>query len=338
MKKILEVKNLKVSFDNYDGQVKAVRGVSFHLKKGETLALIGESGSGKTVTIKSILKLLKEPHAKIDSESQILYAGRNILGMDNENLNKLRASEIGIILQNPMTSLNPTMTIGDQVVEALRSQEKMSRKKAILRGIRLLESVDIPNIKKRFHSYPHEFSSGMIQRVMIAMAISGDPKIILADEPTSTLDVTIQGQVIELLSRLKKRLDSSILLASHDLGIVANFADRIQVMYAGGIVERGSKEEIFYQSKHPYTQALLKSIPRIDKVPKERLYSIAGTPPDLRLPLPGCAFAPRCEHAMLVCTKKKPLESFHSETHRVSCWLQHPDAPKINDPSSKEEI
>lgn len=334
MSKILEVKDLNVSFHTYAGEVKAVRGISFHLEKGETLALVGESGCGKTVSAKAILRLLKEPPAEIKPNSQILFNGEDVLKMDKKRLISFRGEDVSMIFQDPMTSLNPTMTVGKQIMEALRIHKKMSKKEAEAEAIRLLELVNIPNAKARVKAYPHELSGGMRQRVMIAIALSCNPKILIADEPTTALDVTIQAQIMDLLNELKQKFNTAIILVTHDLGVVANFADRIQVMYAGSIVETGTKNEIFYNSQHPYTWALLNSVPRLDTKSKEELYSLGGTPPDLILPLVGCPFASRCEYAMEICLEQRPSETVLSDTHKVVCWLQHPYAPKVDRPKS----
>lgn len=328
MEKILEVKDLSVSFHTYAGEVKAVRGVNFHLNKGETLAIVGESGCGKTVTAKAILRLLKTPPAEIKPGSQILFDGEDVVQMDKKRLLSYRGEDVSMIFQDPMTSLNPTMTVGKQIMESLHIHKGMNKKEAEQESVMLLKLVNIPNAEQRVKQYPHELSGGMRQRVMIAIALSCNPKILLADEPTTALDVTIQAQIIDLLSELKDKFGTSIILVTHDLGVVANFADRIQVMYAGSIIETGTKEEIFYNSQHPYTWALLNSVPSIDKKSKEELYSLGGTPPDLILPLKGCPFASRCEYAMEICKERRPEETCLSDTHKVSCWLQHPDAPK----------
>lgn len=334
MKNILEVNNLNISFHTYAGEVRAVRGISFDLKEGETLALVGESGCGKTVTAKSILRLLKEPPAEIKEGSEILFDGENVLKMDKKRLRSYRGEDVSMIFQDPMTSLNPTMTVGNQIMEALKIHKKMNKKDAEAEAVRLLKLVNIPNAAERVKSFPHELSGGMRQRVMIAIALSCNPKILLADEPTTALDVTIQAQIIDLLTELKNKFNTAIILVTHDLGVVANFADRIQVMYAGHIVETGSKNEIFYESEHPYTWALLHSVPKLDTESKEELYSLGGTPPDLILPLVGCPFASRCEHAMEICLEEKPKPTKLSESHQVYCWLQHPDAPKVKKPDS----
>lgn len=334
MDKILDVKDLNISFHTYAGEVKAVRGISFDLERGETLALVGESGCGKTVTAKAILRLLKEPPAEIKPSSQILFDGENVINMSKKRLGSFRGEDVSMIFQDPMTSLNPTMTVGKQIMEALKIHKKMNKREAEAESIRLLELVNIPNARERIKAYPHELSGGMRQRVMIAIALSCNPKILIADEPTTALDVTIQAQIMDLLNELKVKFNTAIILVTHDLGVVANFADRIQVMYAGSIIETGTKREIFYNSQHPYTWALLNSVPRLDTKSKEELYSLGGTPPDLILPLQGCPFASRCEHAMEICLEEKPEVTVLSSTHRLSCWLQHPDAPKVERPKS----
>lgn len=332
MKNILEVKDLNISFHTYAGEVRAVRGISFDLAEGETLALVGESGCGKTVTVKSILRLLKEPPAEIKKGSQIIYDGENVVDMKRKRLENYRGEEVSMIFQDPMTSLNPTMTIGNQIMESLKIHKKMGKTEARIEAVRLLKLVNMPNAEERIKSYPHELSGGMRQRVMIAIALSCNPKVLIADEPTTALDVTIQAQIIDLLNELKEKFNTSIILVTHDLGVVANFADRIQVMYAGNVVETGTKDEIFYKPQHPYTWALLDSVPRLDIKSKEELYSLGGTPPDLLLPLVGCPFTSRCEHAMEICIEQKPEETNLSKTHKTYCWLQHKDAPKVERP------
>ena len=336
MKNILEIKDLNISFHTYAGEVKAVRGISFDLAEGETLAIVGESGCGKTVTVKSILRLLKEPPAEIKKGSQIIYDGENVVEMSRKRLESYRGEEVSMIFQDPMTSLNPTMTVGNQIMESLKIHKKMGKAEARVEAVRLLKLVNMPNAEERIKSYPHELSGGMRQRVMIAIALSCNPKVLIADEPTTALDVTIQAQIIDLLNELKEKFNTSIILVTHDLGVVANFADRIQVMYAGNIVETGTKDEIFYNPQHPYTWALLDSVPRLDIRSKEKLYSLGGTPPDLLLPLVGCPFASRCEHAMEICVEQKPEETDISNTHKTYCWLQHENSPKVERPKRGE--
>lgn len=333
MERVLEVKNLHVSFHTYAGEVKAVRGVSFDLNKGESLAIVGESGCGKTVTAKTIMRLLKEPPAEIKEGSKIIYDGKeDVVKMPKKRLKSYRGEDVGMIFQDPMTSLNPTMTIGNQIMEALKIHKGLKKEEAKKEAIELLETVNIPNAKERVDDYPHQLSGGMRQRVMIAIALSCNPKILIADEPTTALDVTIQAQIMDLLNELKVKFNTAIILVTHDLGVVANFADKVQVMYAGQVVERGTKDEIFYDSMHPYTWALLQSVPHLETKSKEELYALKGTPPDLILPLKGCPFASRCEHAMEICLEKAPEETSLSDTHKVNCWLQHPDAPKVKRP------
>ena len=327
--KILEVKDLSVSFNTYAGEVKAVRGVSFELNRGETLAFVGESGCGKTVTAKSILRLLKPPFAVIKEGSKITCDGKDVLALNKKELCEFRGDEVSMIFQDPMTSLNPTMTVGKQIMESLRIHRHLDKKQAREEAIKMLKMVNIPSPEKRIDSYPHEMSGGMRQRVMIAMALACSPKILIADEPTTALDVTIQAQIMDLMRELKEKMNTAIILVTHDLGVVANFADRIQVMYAGQVVERGTAREIFYDSKHPYTWALLSSVPKLAKESKQELYALKGTPPDLILPLNHCPFASRCEYCMPICKEKNPLETTITDTHRVSCWLQHPNAPKV---------
>ena len=329
MEKILEVENLNVSFNTYAGEVKAVRGVSFELSRGETLAFVGESGCGKTVTAKSILRLLKPPFAVIKPESKIVCNGKDVLKMNKKELCEFRGDEVGMIFQDPMTSLNPTMTVGKQIMESLMIHKKLDKKAAREEAIKMLKLVNIPSPEKRIDNYPHEMSGGMRQRVMIAIALACNPNVLIADEPTTALDVTIQAQIMDLMMELKTEMNTAIILVTHDLGVVANFADRIQVMYAGEVVERGTTKEIFNESKHPYTWALLRSVPRLGSESKEELYALGGTPPDLLLPLNHCPFADRCEYCMRICKERKPPETVLSDTHKVSCWLMHEKAPKV---------
>lgn len=327
--KILEVDNLNVSFNTYAGEVKAVRGVSFELSKGETLAFVGESGCGKTVTAKSILRLLKPPFAVIKPESRIVCNGKDVLKMGEKELCEFRGDEVGMIFQDPMTSLNPTMTVGKQIMESLMIHKKLNKNAAREEAINMLNMVNIPSPEKRIDNYPHEMSGGMRQRVMIAIALACNPNVLIADEPTTALDVTIQAQIMDLMMELKTKMNTAIILVTHDLGVVANFADRIQVMYAGEVVERGTTKEIFNESRHPYTWALLRSVPRLGSESKKELYALGGTPPDLLLPLNHCPFADRCEYCMPICKECKPKETALSDTHKVSCWLMHEKAPKV---------
>ncbi len=327
---LLDVKNLHVSFHTYAGELRAVRGVNFELHRGETLAFVGESGCGKTVTGKALMRLLRPPLAEIQKKSQIFYEGEDVLKMNTKRLHEFRGSNISMIFQDPMTSLNPTMTCGKQIVEALILHKNLDKKQAKEKAINTLKLVEMPDPEKRFSSYPHELSGGMRQRVMIAIALSCEPNILIADEPTTALDVTIQAQIIDLLRELKNKLNTSIILVTHDLGVVANLADRMLVMYAGQVMENGTAREIFYQPRHPYTWALLRSVPGIAERDGKGLYSIEGTPPDLLLPLDHCPFAARCEYCMPICKQSMPPETIVSETHKVSCWLQHPQAPQVD--------
>lgn len=332
MEKILEVKNLEVSFHTYAGEVKAVRGVDFHLEKGETLAVVGESGCGKTVTAKAIMRLLPEPPAEIKKKSSILVDGKEVLKMNKHELRKLRGGDVAMIFQDPMTSLNPTMTVGKQISESLIIHRKLSKAEAFQEAVKMLKIVGIPNPEKRAKEYPHQFSGGMRQRAMIAIALSCNPKVLIADEPTTALDVTIQAQIMDLIKDLQVELGTGVILVTHDLGVVADVAHRIQVMYAGKIIERGTKEEIFYNPRHPYTWALLRSVPRVDTKNKEELYSLMGTPPDLLAPPVGCPFSARCDYCMSICKEKMPQETVLSDSHQVSCWLEHEMAPEVTRP------
>ncbi|PJI08450.1 MULTISPECIES: ABC transporter ATP-binding protein [Clostridium] len=336
MEKILEVKNLRVSYHTYAGEVQSVRGVNFHLNKGETLAIVGESGCGKSVTAKSIMKLINCPPGEIKKDSEIFFSGKEVLKMNDKELQKLRGGDISMIFQDPMTSLNPTMKIGAQIAESIMIHRGWKKKQALEEAIRMLKIVNIPNADKRANQYPHQFSGGMRQRAMIAIALSCNPKILIADEPTTALDVTIQAQIMDLMHDLQKKLGTSIILITHDLGIVAGSAHRIQVMYSGLIVERGTTDEIFENPEHPYTWALLQSVPRLDTLNKKELYSLNGTPPDLLKPPIGCPFAARCIYCMQICKEEMPEETEISKTHSVSCWLKHPMAPKVESPIKSE--
>lgn len=336
MKKLLDVNNLRVSFNTYAGEVKAVRGVSFELNEGETLAFVGESGCGKTVTAKAIMRLLQKPFAEIKEGSQVVYRGQDVMKMSKKELQSYRGDEVSMIFQDPMTSLNPTMTVGKQIMESLILHRGLDKKAAREEAINMLKLVKIPDAEKRVDAYPHEMSGGMRQRVMIAIALSCNPALLIADEPTTALDVTIQAQIMELLGELKKELNTAIILVTHDLGVVADFADRIQVMYAGQVIERGTVREIFHHAKHPYTWALLSSVPRLDTENKQELYALQGTPPDLINELNHCPFAERCEYCMGICKEAMPEETLVDGTHKVSCWLQHPDAPKVKSFYEKE--
>lgn len=329
MERILDVKNLRVSYHTYAGEVQAVRSVDFHLDKGETLAIVGESGCGKTVIAKSIMRLIQIPPGEIKIGSEIIFYGNDVMKMSKKELRRLRGGDISMIFQETMTSLNPTMKIGEQISESLIIHRGMSKSEALKEAIKMLNMVNIPNADKRANQYPHEFSGGMRQRVMIAIALACNPKILIADEPTTALDVTIQAQIIDLIKELQEQLGTAVIIITHDLGVVANIAKKVQVMYSGKIIERGLTEELFYNAQHPYTWALLKSVPRFDAGHKGELYSIQGTPPDLiRIPK-GCSFASRCSYCMSICLEQMPEKTKLSETHEVLCWLKHPLAPKV---------
>jgi oligopeptide transport system ATP-binding protein len=332
MNEVLKVENLHVTFNSYAGRVKAVRGVSFELHKKEVLAMVGESGCGKSVTSKAIMRLLDHTAAEVSPESVVELNGADLLKLPKRELNKVRGNDISMIFQDSMTSLNPTMTVGKQIIENILNHEKVTKAEAMKRAEELLRLVEIPDPAARLKNYPHQMSGGMRQRAMIAIALACNPKILIADEPTTALDVTIQAQLLDLLAGLKEKLDMSIILVTHDLGIVADFADRIQVMYAGSIIEKGTTRDIYKNPKHPYTWALLSSIPGRAVESKSELYSLKGTPPDLLLPLEHCPFAARCQYCMPICRKKRPEEIVIDGVHSVACWLQNPMAPKVNPP------
>lgn len=319
MDKVLEVRNLTTSFFTAAGEVKAVNGVSFDVKKGHVLGIVGESGSGKSVTMLSILKLLGRS-GKITG-GEILFEGQDLVKKSENYMTSIRGNKIGMVFQDPMTSLNPVFSVGYQLREPLIKHKKLTKSQAQQKAIEMLKLVGIPGAENRIENYPHEFSGGMRQRVMIAIALCCNPELIIADEPTTALDVTIQAQILEIMKDLQKRLGTSIIIITHDLGVVAEIADEVAVMYAGHIVEKGRTEDIFYNPKHPYTWGLLKSVPNPDKLVKERLIPIEGQPPDL-LNLPdGCPFGPRCPYTMRVCLKYSPELENISESHEVRCWL-----------------
>ena len=331
--KLLEVRDLQVSFFTPAGEVKAVNGISYDVNYNEVMGVVGESGSGKSVEAYSIIGLLQNPGKVIGGS--ITFEGQNVLAKTPAEMVNFRGNEVAMIFQNPMTCLNPVYTIGNQLVEALKAHDKnISKEEAQKRAMEMLEEVGINNVEKRMKQYPHELSGGMRQRVMIAMGLICHPKLLIADEPTTALDVTIQAQIMELIGELQKELDMAMILVTHDLGVVASVADKIQVMYAGKIVERGDVREIFYQSTHPYTRALLDSVPKIHSTNKETLYSLKGTPPDLINPPVGCSFAPRCEYGMNICRKKYPELTKFSDTQECNCWLHDPRADVSNLPEN----
>ena len=321
-KKLLEVKDLRVSFFTPAGEVKAVDGISYDLGYKEVMGIVGESGSGKSVEAYSIIGLLQNPGKVIGGS--IEFEGENVLDYDKEQMCQFRGNKISMIFQNPMTCLNPVYTVGDQLMEALRCHDKsVSRQEAWDRAVEMLRLVGINNAEKRMEQYPHEFSGGMRQRAMIAMALICSPKLLIADEPTTALDVTIQAQIIELMKDIQHKTDMSIIFITHNLGVVAEICDRVSVMYAGHIVEQGSVNDIFYAPRHPYTKGLLRSMPRVDELEHERLIPIEGTPVDLLDPPKGCAFGPRCEHCMKICLENKPpMLQVGEDRHYSACWLQ----------------
>ncbi|MEJ8776982.1 ABC transporter ATP-binding protein [Pseudogracilibacillus sp. ICA-222130] len=331
MKKVLEVKDLSVSFHTYGGEVQAVRKVNFDLCEKETLAIVGESGSGKSVTVQSIMRLLAMPPGEFKT-GEILLDGENLIDKSEKQMEKIRGKDIGMIFQDPMTSLNPTMKIGRQITEGLIKHQGVSKREAYDRGIELLNLVGIPNPERRINQYPHEFSGGMRQRAMIAIALSCNPKVLIADEPTTALDVTIQAQILDLLRDIQEEMNTAIILITHDLGVVANAADRVAVMYGGKVVETGTVDEIFYQPKHPYTWGLLGSMPKLNHS-KEKLQSIPGSPPDLKDPPKGCPFAARCPYSMKVCDQHMPEFKASSNTQQTACWLLDERAPKVEPPA-----
>ncbi|RCW69736.1 ABC transporter ATP-binding protein [Saliterribacillus persicus] len=332
MENILEVKDLHVTFDTYGGTVQAVRGVNFNLKKGETLAIVGESGSGKSVTTKALMGLIPKPAGKIP-KGEILFGGKDLAKLNDKQMQQIRGRDISMIFQDPMTSLNPTMKISKQIMEGLIQHQKLSKKEARTRAIELLRLVGIPEPEERINQYPHQFSGGMRQRVVIAIALACNPQILLADEPTTALDVTIQAQILELMKDIQEKTQTSIVFITHDLGVVANVADRVAVMYAGKIVEIGTVDDIFYNPKHPYTWGLLGSMPTLDN-DEDQLVAIPGTPPDLMHPPKGDAFAPRNPNVMKIDLEKEPPMFQVSDTHYAATWLLHENAPKIEPPAA----
>jgi peptide/nickel transport system ATP-binding protein len=322
MAPLLEIKGLKTHFSTDDGMLQAVDGVDIAINKGETLCVVGESGCGKTVTAMSILKLIAMPPGRIVA-GQILFEGRDLVPLTSHELDDIRAKDIGFIFQEPMTSLNPVLTVGEQVAEVLRRHEGLSNKEAMARTVEMFKLVQIPNAAGRLHDYPHQFSGGMRQRVMIAMALACKPKLVIADEPTTALDVTIQAQILDLLQDMKERFGMAVMLITHAMGVVAETAQRVVVMYAGKVVEEADVESLFEHPSHPYTQGLIRSIPRIDlaSAHKTRLEAIGGTVPILINPAPGCRFAPRCRFAFARCSEQEPVLREVVPGHRMACHL-----------------
>jgi len=324
---LLAVSNLKTQFFTQDGVVKAVNGVSFRLMPGETLGIVGESGCGKSITAMSIMRLIPTPPGKI-VDGQVVFQGKDILKMSDEQIRSIRGNDIAMIFQDPMTSLNPVLTINRQISESLELHKGMSKSESRARSIELLKMVGIPNAEQRVDQYPHQFSGGMRQRVMIAMALSCDPLLLIADEPTTALDVTIQAQILDLMRKLQQERGTAVILITHDLGVVAGMSDRIQVMYAGTVAETADTYELFGNPRHPYTLGLLKSIPRLDSV-KEKLDPIRGLPPDL-IDLPDmCPFSPRCDYSEEICERKAPMLREVKPGHLVSCHFNIVDSEKV---------
>jgi oligopeptide/dipeptide ABC transporter ATP-binding protein len=328
--RLLEVKGLKVRFATEDGIVHAVDGVDFELDRGDVLGIVGESGSGKSVTAMTLLGLTRDKNTRFEGE--VIYKGQNLLDLPESRLRDVRGNEIAMIFQDPMTSLNPVYTVGDQIVEAIVTHEQATKREAKRRAAELLRQVGIPNPQQRVDDYPHQFSGGMRQRAMIAMALSCNPDVLIADEPTTALDVTIQAQILELLDRLREDFDSAVILITHDLGVVAEVANDIIVMYAGRVVEHGPKRQLFYDPQHPYTWGLLGSIPRLDRPKPEKLHSIEGMPPSL-INLPqGCKFRPRCPHAFDKCEEEPELKNrVEDREHLDRCWLSVDDKRRLRD-------
>jgi peptide/nickel transport system ATP-binding protein len=320
--RLLEIRGLKVQFATDDGMVRAVDGVDLSVDRGETLGVVGESGCGKTVTAMSVLKLIAMPPGRI-VDGQILWRGRDLVPLGPRDMQKIRSKEIAIVFQEPMTSLNPVYTVGDQIAEVIRLHEGLGKRAALARTVEMLRLVHIPNPERRICDYPHQFSGGMRQRVMIAMALSCNPALLIADEPTTALDVTIQAQILDLLAEMKSRLGMAVMLITHAMGVVAETAQRVVVMYAGKVVEEAPVRELFAHPRHPYTQGLIRSIPRIDTAAtrKPRLEAIAGVVPSLCEPPPGCRFAPRCRFASAICREAIPPLREVAPGHKVACVL-----------------
>jgi peptide/nickel transport system ATP-binding protein len=326
--RLLEVDDLRVSFRTEEGVVQAVDGVSFHVEAGEVLAIVGESGSGKTVTGMTLMGLTRSPNASFSGRAML--GDRELIGASDAQLRRIRGSEIAMIFQDPMTALNPVLRIGDQIVEQIQAHESLSKAQALDRAVALMERVGVPRAAERLRSFPHEFSGGMRQRVMIAMALSCSPRLLIADEPTTALDVTIQAQILAELDQLRRETNAGVVLVTHDLGVVADIADRIVVMYGGRVVESGTLDDLFYDPQHPYTWGLLGSITRIDRPRPDRLPAIAGLPPSLLDPPSGCHFRPRCPHEFAKCTEVPALEEHVGERgHCDRCWLATEDKRRL---------
>ncbi len=329
---VLSVNDLRISFRTYAGEVQAVRGATFDLRRGETLAIVGESGSGKSVAARSIMRLNPESNTLVRG-GEVLFEGEDLLKLSERRMQEIRGQKIAMVFQDPMTSLDPTMRVGRQITESLKRHLDMKGEAARKRAVELMKLVGIPSPEDRLRQYPHQFSGGMRQRVVIAIALACDPQVLIADEPTTALDVTIQAQILELMRDLQDRLGMSIILITHDLGVVASTAHRIAVMYGGKVVETGTVREIFYNPQMPYTWGLLASIPLPTADRSQELIPIPGTPPDALNPPKGCPFTARCPYAMKVCAEEMPEYTAFSEEQRAACWLHHPMAPKVDPPT-----
>ena len=329
---VLQVKGLKTYYYTEEGVVPAVDGLDFEVEPGETFAIVGESGCGKSVTSLSILRLIPSPPGKI-IDGEIIYHGQDLVKKSEREMRSIRGNDISMIFQEPMTSLNPVFTVGQQIGESFRFHQQMGKAEMLKKSIEMLRLVGIPEPEKRVRQYPHEFSGGMRQRVMIAIAFACDPKILICDEPTTALDVTIQGQILDIIKNLQKKNQTSVIMITHDLGVVANIAQKIAVMYSGIIVESGTCEDIFYRPRHPYTWALIRSVPRLDLRNKQELATIPGTPPDLLNPPVGCPFCTRCSYCMPICKEEMPEATEFGGEHKAACWLHHPMAPKVEMPN-----
>lgn len=327
---ILEIQNLSVSFETFFGEVEAVRDVSFSVEKGKTLAIVGESGCGKSVTANAVMRLLPQPPA-LYKAGKVLFNGDDLLTKTEKEMTSIRGNQISMVFQDPMTSLNPTMKVGAQIIEGVKRHKDISKEEGEQLAIEMLKKVSVPNPEKRVNQYPHEFSGGMRQRVMIAIAMASRPQLLIADEPTTALDVTVQAQILKLMKKLKDDMDASIIMITHDLGVVADMADDVIVMYAGQVIEKGTVDEIFTAPKHPYTVRLLGAVPQLTMDKEETLHAIEGTPPDLYKPPEGCGFYDRCSEAMRICEDQMPEFFKHGDGHYCRCWKYHPSYPKAKE-------
>ncbi|MCB1135145.1 MAG: ABC transporter ATP-binding protein [Chlamydiia bacterium] len=337
MTELLRVRNLKVTFETYLGPVEAVRGVDLSIHQGETVAIVGESGCGKSVTARAIMRLHRREQVRVSADDMLLGA-HDLQSLSHTQLRRLMGSEMAMVFQDPMSSLNPTMRIGKQIMEVLTQQLRLGHTEARQRAIAALHEVGIPEAERRFDHYPHQFSGGMRQRVMIAIALACRPKLLFADEPTTALDVTIQAQILELLAELRSKLGMSVVLITHDLSVVAGSCDRVYVMYAGRIVEEGTVDQIFTRPQHPYTRALLQAVPNPNMLGLQNLRTIGGSPPNLRTPPSGCSFHPRCPHAMKLCSTHCPPLELTTRGQASACWLHHPHGMETLHPRDADHI